>query len=89
MDYDDINDVSNNPEYAEGTACRQLRDRANQDNFRSRVRAVKRSDGMLFASMTEAAVYTGCSQMVIHAVCNGIGKTCGGYGWQYYEGRVL
>lgn len=46
-------------------------------------RRVRRSDGVEFDSIVEAADKTGCLRQNIWAVCNGRYKTAGGYGWEY------
>jgi len=48
-------------------------------------RSVVRSDGVRFASMPIAAEESGCLRQNIWRVCNGKGKTTGGYGWKYAE----
>ncbi len=54
---------------------------------RRRIRRVRRSDGIEFDSLTEAAKVTGCAAGNISAVCNGQGKKSGGYGWSYCDGQ--
>ena len=49
---------------------------------RSRM-AVIRSEGVRFASMTEAGASIGQSPTAVSAVCNGNGRTAGGFGWRY------
>jgi len=44
---------------------------------------VRRSDGIEFDSINEAAEKTGCHATKISAVCRGSRKTTGGYGWEY------
>lgn len=44
---------------------------------------VRRSDGVEFASINEAAKQTDCWASKITAVCRGWRKTAGGYGWVY------
>lgn len=44
---------------------------------------VKRSDGIEFDSINEAADKTGCHASRITAVCRGRRKTTGGYSWSY------
>ena len=46
-------------------------------------RAVLRSDGRRFASISEAAVTTGCGRTHISSVCTGKRKKAGGFSWQY------
>lgn len=46
-------------------------------------KAVRRSDGEVFINMRVAAEESGCRHQNIWAVCNGINKTTGGYGWGY------
>ena len=51
----------------------------------SRGKRVRRSDGVEFASMHEAAEESCCKYQHIWHVCNGQRKTAGGYGWRYCD----
>ncbi len=46
-------------------------------------RPVRRSDGVEFESLAQAAEESGCRFENIWAICNGRGKTAGGYGWEF------
>jgi hypothetical protein len=46
-------------------------------------RAVVRSDGVIFPSLTVAAEEVGCKITNLCACCRGKQKTAGGYGWRY------
>ena len=47
-------------------------------------RAVIRSDGRRFETMSEAARETpGCNSYRISLVCRGAKKSCGGFGWRF------
>ncbi len=46
-------------------------------------RRIRRSDGIEFDSMMEAARITECSQGAISLVCNGKGHSAGNYGWSF------
>jgi hypothetical protein len=46
---------------------------------------VRRSDGVIFVSIAEAARQTGCATACIWRACNGKRKSAGGYGWAYCE----
>lgn len=46
-------------------------------------RPVRRSDGVEFINMCQAAEESCCRREVIWQVCNGNYKTAGGYGWEY------
>lgn len=46
---------------------------------------IKRSDGLIFDSISEAARYTGCSKRAIDKVLNGDNKTCFGYTFELME----
>lgn len=46
-------------------------------------RDVIRSDGVEFPSLTVAAEESSCCVQGIWQVCNGRGKTAGGYEWKY------
>jgi hypothetical protein len=47
------------------------------------VKAVTRSDGKRYPSLTEAAEDSGCHITQICMVCKGRVKTAGGFGWKY------
>ena len=51
----------------------------------TRARAVKRSDGITFATVAEAAEHTGCKPHANYAVCYGHAKTTAGYAWSYVD----
>ncbi len=46
-------------------------------------RAVRRSDGKCFTSMTVAGEESGCNFKGIWKVCNSLAHTAGGFGWEY------
>ncbi len=48
-------------------------------------RRVRRSDGVEFNSIVEAARETNCHGANITLACQGRHKTSGGYGWEYIE----
>lgn len=54
----------------------------------SRIRCVRRSDGVEFDSIIKAAEETNCYATNIGSVCNGKRKTTGGYGWEYVENSI-
>lgn len=72
-------------------ACRTgLRDREEYRrtaiaNGKKASRAIIRSDGVVFDSMSEAARAIGKTQTAVFNVCKGIRKTAGGYGFKYAD----
>jgi len=54
-------------------------------------KAVRRSDGVEFINLSEAAEETGCGISGISNTCNGHRRSCGGYGWEFVneEDRVV
>lgn len=56
-------------------------DRRRHGTFASK--CVKRSDGIEFESLSQAAEYMSCVRSSIWKACNGHLKTVGGYGWTY------
>jgi hypothetical protein len=48
-------------------------------------KAVRRSDGVEFVSMSIAAKVSSCNRRHIGAVCAGHRNSTGGYGWEYIE----
>lgn len=48
-------------------------------------KAVRRSDGVKFINLSEAAEETGCGISGISDVCNGHRRSCGGYAWEFVD----
>jgi len=48
-------------------------------------KAVRRSDGVEFINLSEAAEVTGCGISGISYVCNGHRRSCGGFGWEFVD----
>lgn len=51
-----------------------------------RRRSVRRSDGVIFRSVTAAADAVGVTDCAVHSVLSGRRKTAGGYSYEYIEG---
>lgn len=49
-------------------------------------RRVKRSDGVEYNSVSEAARQNGLNHQNVHAVCKGKQRSAGGYTWEYLDG---
>ena len=48
-------------------------------------KAVRRSDGVEFINLSEAAEKTGCGISGISETCNGNRRSCGGFGWEFVD----
>ena len=55
------------------------------DHKRYRETCVKRSDGIVFISIAQAAAITGIDESGIRKVCNGEAKSAGGWSWERIE----
>lgn len=56
-----------------------------RDGTRPNARAVVRSDGKVFASLSEANESTGANPYCIRRACIDKHRTAGGFGWKYLE----
>ena len=75
----DNNDISN---LKYGTRSENLMD-CYRDGTVPSARAVKRSDGLIFQSLREAARYTNAHISSLVLVCQDKRKTTAGFGWEY------
>lgn len=57
-------------------------------NFEALRHPVKRSDGKVYQSVSEAAIDTGCSRRAITLTLNGRNNTCKGYTFEYIEKKA-
>lgn len=75
------NNSVNNLSY--GTRSQNQLDRRRDGTFTTSNRAVLRSDGIKFPTVTEAALSSGTHKSDISATARGKRKTAGGYKWRY------
>ena len=72
-----------------GTPSQNALDRARDGTQHDVSRAVRREDGLLFSSVTQAAEFSGTTPGNISSVCRGKRKTTGGFSWTYQQARPL
>lgn len=66
-----------------GSRSENLKDRYKHNHKNPLRKKVKRSDGVIFESVTEAAKITGTARNSIADVCKGRCKSISGYSWEY------